>query len=425
MAEKNKVISETFGKYAQSSVGKNSKVDGPKNVTSDMWTPISGGRSDEEKAKAAEKPPQKKATPPAQKKTPQKKAPSGKNDKKPRQLISEGGKKETENKNSKTTQARKKKNSQKSRVPKGRPISELGEERVNKYKSAEKVRNQQKLSKAERDYDDGIKGGKSPGELSKERAGYKRKRRVRQNVIIITVFLVFALAFAGIYTYSKGAPVGVITVKGDSIYSSEEIVTAAGLETGVNMLSVKEAEVSARVCSALPYIHNVQVKRKLPDELILTVTPTRERYLFANEDECVAVDDYGKVLADGEGMKLTEGLYRVYGIEWDSCTAGASFVPAEKSAEKYELAVSIVSALKKDGVIAKATVNVSDTDDVRLYCVNGNSKIMIYLGSCSDPESRIALAGKVYGSDEVFGKTGYIDIRFSNAYFREGSIYLS
>lgn len=425
MADKNKGISETFGKYAGNKAGKGGRVDGPKNITSDMWTPISAGDSTDNKTKSAEKKPQKKTAPPPQKKgTQKKKASAEKTPPKQTELISEGRKKESDSKKGKASQS-KKKSTGKSRIPKGRPVSELGDDMISKQRSSEKVRRQQKLSKAERDYDDGIKGGKSPGELSKERAGNKRKRRVRQNIIIITLFLIFALAFAGVYTYSKGAPAGVIIVEGESIYSSEEIISAAGLEIGVNMLSVKESEVSAGVSSALPYIHSVQVKKKLPDKLILTVTPTEDKYIFANKKKTAVTDVHGKVLSGGDGKKLTDGLYRVYGVEWDSFTEGAPFVPTEKTAEKYNLAVSIVTALEKEGVIKKATVNVSDGRNVRVYCVDEDSEIMIYLGSCSDPESRIALASKVMSSPEVSGKTGYIDIRFSNAYFHEGTIQLS
>ena len=191
------------------------------------------------------------------------------------------------------------------------------------------------------------------------------------------------------------------------------------------MLSVKEAEVSAKVSSSLPYIYSVKVKKKLPDTLVLTVTSTEEKYLLSSKNGSVVLDAYGKALCDGEGKKLTDGLFRVYGISWDSFTEGTAFVPTEKTAEKYSLATEIIAAIEKEGVITKATVNVSDKNNIRVYCVDGESEIMIYLGSCKDTEKRIALAGKVMSSAEVAGKVGYIDIRFDNAYFREGSIHLS
>lgn len=425
MADKNKGISETFGKYTDSGKGRSGKLEGPKNITSDMWTPISAGQKEGNKAVKAEKTPQKKSAPSQKKNSSKKKATTEKAGSKQTDFISEGRKKEADGKKRGSSEDKKKKAAKKSRVPKGRPVSELGEDFISKQRSAEKVRNQQRLSKAERDYNDGIRGGKSPGELSKERAGNKRKKRRRQNIIIVTVLLVFVLAFAGVYTYSKGAPVGVITVNGESIYTSEDIIAAAELELGVNMLSVKEAEVSAKVSTALPYIHSVEVKRKLPDTLILTVAASQEKYLLSNKGDSVVLDAYGKVLRDGEGMKLSDGLFRVYGVSWDSCAEGTVLVPTEKTAGKYSLAVQIIAALEKEGVISKATVNVSDEDNVRVYCVDGESEIMIYLGSCKDTEKRIALAGKVMSSSEVSGKTGYIDIRFDNAYFREGSIHLS
>ena len=87
MADKNKGISETFGKYTDSGKGRSGKIDGPKNITSDMWTPISAGHKEEGKAVKTGKAPQKKAAP-------QKKTPSGKETQKQQDFISEGRKKE-------------------------------------------------------------------------------------------------------------------------------------------------------------------------------------------------------------------------------------------------------------------------------------------------------------------------------------------
>lgn len=408
MADKNKGVSKTFGKYAENSAD---RVVGPKNITSDMWTPISTGRSEDEAAAEVKKAPQKKAQPTPAKKEPQKKKlSSGKNAPKQTGLISEGRKSNTDNKKADKSAKNKKNPPKKSRVPKGRPVSELGEKSRNQ-KKAEQVRNQQKLSKVERYCEDESLRGRSKDELRKERADYKRKRRVRQNIIIVAVFLIFALAFAGIYTYSKGAPLGVITVEGDSVYTSEEIISAAGLEIGVNMLSLSEDDINSKVSSALPYIKSVQMKKKLPDKLILTVTSTEDKLILVNKSkDSVVVDSDGKILRDGKGVKLADGLFRVYGVEWEGLQTGTVLSPTADTEEKYDVAVKIVSAFEKEGVIIRGTVNVSDMSDIRVYYKYGDTETMIYLGSHHNVEERAAFASDVF-KVSAEGKKGYINAR--------------
>ncbi len=408
MPNKNKSnVSETFGKYSQSTFKSNGKkTPEPKNITSDMWTPISTG---ETAAKELEKKASAKKTT-AKPKTEAKEA----------SLISEG-RKPSQKKGKKEKNTSKKK--QKSRTPKGKPISEINAANADtraskKQKEADKRRHQQQLSKAERDYNERIKEGKSPSELSKERAALKRKKRIRRNVLTFALFLIFVLAFVGIYTYSKGAPAAVITVEGESVYTSEEIIAAAELEVGVNMFSLREKNINALVTKALPYIHSVEIDRKLPDKLVLNITPTAEKYLIVNSDKYICVDSFDKVISDKK-IKLDTGKFRVYGLENQSAEIGSAFVPSEENKGKYELVKSLVAAMENEGVITKAVISVTDRENVKVLY---DGKIMIYLGDCSDLEKRIALACKVIETPEVEGKTGYIDMRFGDAaYFREGS----
>lgn len=402
-------VSETFGKYTgASSKSKGKGTAEPKNITSDMWTPISGSYNEVATGKVQKKTPEKKT---AQTK-------SGKNTKaepKRDSFISEGRNPENKETKPKKKTASKKK---KSRIPKGKPISELTQEKMSKNND---VKKQQKLSKSERVYDERIKEGKSPGEISKERAEIKRKKRIKRNIITVALFITFVLAFVGIYTYAKGAPVAEITVEGECAYTSEEIIGAAEVEIGANMFALSEKNINELVSKKLPYVHSVEISRKLPDKLVLTVTPTRERLLFSCGDGYINVDSDGKVLSL-KNKKLEDGFYRVYGLKSQTAEVGTTFEPTAENLEKYNLAKELVSAMEGEGIILKGTVNLKNTKNVRVLY---DGRIMIYLGDCSDLSERISLAGKVLKSPQTEGKTGYIDLRFDKAaYFNEGSTSL-
>lgn len=403
-------VSETFGQYGgSSSKNKGRNTAGPKNITSDMWTPISESYGEASAAKAQKKAPEKSST----------KNTSGKASKqepKKEAFISEGRASEKkEAKPKKKTAAKKKK----SRIPKGKPISELTQEKLTKNND---VKKQQKLSKSERAYDERIKEGKSPGEISKERAEAKRKKRIKRNIITVTLFVTFVLAFVGIYTYAKGAPVAEITVEGESIYTSEEIIAAAEIEIGANMFALSEKNINGLVSGKLPYVHSVEISRKLPDKLLITVTPTTESLLLScGDDGYICVDSYDKVLSL-KNKKMQEGLYRIYGLKAQSAEVGTVFEPSEENLEKYNLAKELVLAMQKEGVILSGTINLKNSKNVRVLY---DGRIMLYLGDCSNLTERLSLASKVLISPQTEGKTGYIDLRFDKAaYFNEGSTSL-
>lgn len=63
-----------------------------------------------------------------------------------------------------------------------------------------------------------------------------------------------------------------IEVVGNSYYSPEEIVQAAGVAEGDNLLTVSRGRVAGNVMAQLPYVRSVRVTRKLPNALVLTLT---------------------------------------------------------------------------------------------------------------------------------------------------------
>ncbi len=412
---KNENASDTFGKYTGSgSSAGTKKADGPKNITADMWAPISAGKAPEKKEQTVKKAPSaaKAPTKKTQKKPQKKSPPAEQKTKKSAPPISEGrtGSFHTD----KPAPSKKKK---KSRVPKGRPVSELAASADERLSKAMELREQRERHKADRYYDDEIKGGKSPGEISKARAAKKRKKRIRRNIAITVLFIVFVFAFLGVYIFAKGTPIANVTVEGESIYTSKQIIEASGVEKGANMFAVSEEKVNNAVCAELPYIHSVNVRRKLPDSVIITVTPTTDRYLIVNGKEYICVDGYGTVVSH-EVKKLQDGFFRIKGFEKQDCPIGTVYEPSEANAARFELVKSIVTATDSHEIIKRGVINISDMRNVRLYC-NG---VMVYLGSCFDIERQIIDVANILNSQFADGETGYINAKTKVPAFQKGTL---
>lgn len=92
-----------------------------------------------------------------------------------------------------------------------------------------------------------------------------------------------------------------ITVTGDTIYASDEIINASEVNIGDNLIFVSKKKINDNVSETLPYVGSVKVKRHLPTGLELVVTKTDAIYAVAQNGYFTLLNENGKVLeADTE-----------------------------------------------------------------------------------------------------------------------------
>lgn len=406
MAEKNKgFTSDVFGKYTQTPKETQKKAADIEKLTPGNWSPISSGsgRVDSEIRKPAPK---------TNRTAPQRQPITDKN-----RPISEGRAPSSQPKGNKTAGKKVGSTGNATRSTVGKPIGTAAKRQA----VSKEYRKQGDINRVNARHDRHLSEGVAPGEVSGIRHEEKQKAIAKRYALLAGVFVVFVIILVLIYSFFNGALIEKINVEGESVYTSEEIIAATGIEPGVNMYSFSEKELNEILTKALPYIHSVELKRTLPDTITITVTATKEKYLIAGAEGYINVDTYGKVLSF-ENMKLEEGMYRIYGFEPEQAEAGTSYNPSDENTDRYNLVLSLVSAMEKEGVINGAVINVVNMDNVRVLY---NGKVMIYLGSCHDIDKQISLASNVIKSSVSDDQTGYIDMRFSNvAYFHEGDMKL-
>lgn len=413
---------------------KENGADEVKNVTSDMYEVISTGTP----INLTKSSPQKAPTNAPRKKAQTKKttAASNKNKSAMPERISEsakGNKAPQSKKQAPKQRAEKKKSAPKSRKPKGkdmrnvpekdRPISESAKalDQQKQRKTAEKkaVNNKKKLNKSEEKYRESLRQGKSHDEISKGRAKNKRKKRKLAALLTTLTVMLFVFGVAGWYAYNNGAILQTIKLEGETVYSKKQITETANIYKGLNMLSIRESKVNEVLTQTYPYIHSAEIKRTLPDTLTITVTPTKETLLIKNGSDFFCVDDYDKILLLKK-KKLSEGMYRIDGLEKQEIELCATFVPSEENAERYETAKRIISALKENGSFKKGILNVKDLTDITFTY---DSRVRLYLGDGGEIESQLSLGAETMLKGVAEGQKAYIDLRYSNkAYLYVGSM---
>lgn len=413
MSEKNRNISDTFGKY-------NNAGSEVKNVSSSMWEPISTGKSTSSSSAPKKKDTAAKAGTAEKRKMPQKKSSAAgkksagsKRDKTAGTLISEGKPPVKGRTAEKKTSSQKRKPAKKktppSRTPKGRDL---------RKDAREQQKHRDELFKFRETYQQELKNQRNHDEISQQHNRKKRKKLKIKNAVTIGAVLVFALIFIVLYSYSRGALIENIIIDGASIYSAEEIEQAAGISRGKNMLSLREKKVRRDITKKLPYIKDVTMEYDLPDTLLLTVKETADKYVISTDSGWLTLDRDGKVVSDTKS-KITSGLFCAEGFDYQSFDTGDSYEPQGVNAERFKLLCELVTHFEASKIVDTAVIRLGNTEDVVAVV---DEKIAVYFGDCKNLEEKVPYASKIIEQVRALGKKGYIDMRYEDGYFKPGSM---
>jgi cell division septal protein FtsQ len=156
-------------------------------------------------------------------------------------------------------------------------------------------------------------------------------------VAALAVFLCGELAFH--LWLSPRLRVRNISIQSDLSLSQEEILAAAGLGGAPSYFSVREQELAQRL-SALPAVRGVEVHKRFPDTLQLTLTARRAVALLLHDAEGASMP----LAVDEEGVVFQMGLSVA---DWDlPVISGVKFASAQVGMRLPENLLSLLEDLQ-------------------------------------------------------------------------------
>lgn len=180
---------------------------------------------------------------------------------------------------------------------------------------------------------------------------YNRKRRRGSFSLLykLLTFLVICAAIAVALTlFFK---IEHIDVVGAERYSQQKIIDVSGIEMEDNMFFMNKYQVSDKITSALPYIETVQIRRALPDGLVIAVTecsaPAAVRYggkTWLLSAQCKVVDS--------KALSAAEEYAEVMGLTLTEAQVGLPIAVSEESEESLTLLRELLPLLAEKKMLA-------------------------------------------------------------------------
>ena len=130
----------------------------------------------------------------------------------------------------------------------------------------------------------------------------KKKKKRRKKHYFLRLLLIIAFIVGVIVTLRSSLfNVRYFVVEGNNYYTAAQVQDLAGLSTGINIFKQKLAPAKSALIKD-PYIKNVEMKRKLPNTVVITI---EERAEYA----CVPLDaQYALIDSEGTVLRIASDL---------------------------------------------------------------------------------------------------------------------
>lgn len=237
----------------------------------------------------------------------------------------------------------------------------------------------------------------------KKTVHHKKRRRRRYKasgrfyVILVLLFVIVAgiiLSRTVFFNISK------FTLAGDSPYSLEEMLSAAGIKEGDNLFSMNFEYPEQKLLDTFPYIESVKMERNLPYTLKITVKKSEACMNITAEDGSFYVVSKSNRILEKGLTEAKEGIVTILGYEPKDIPVCKTL--SSDDASKDKLVKEIIKSLDESELTATAI----DITDKNIIYVNHTNNLRIKIGEPTDIEYKLELAKAIIsqrGNPNEFG----------------------
>ncbi len=240
------------------------------------------------------------------------------------------------------------------------------------------------------------------GKLSKTAA---RRRRARQKAIMTVVVAILIIA-GMIASFVLIFRLSAFEVEGESIYSDQELIATVPILLEENIFSFSIEDAQRAILEKFIYIENVEVRRKLPSTILISVEPAVERYMIEVEQQRYVLSETLKVLRVAQDGEMFAGIV---GLEPQTPVVGENISSTDEN--RQHMLELLIQELKEVKILEQITeINVTDTLNLEVVY---DGRIDIFFGSDLSMEYKMQMVAKVLNENIQSNESGSIDASVS------------
>lgn len=235
--------------------------------------------------------------------------------------------------------------------------------------------------------------------------GQARRRRIRRAITagVLAAVLLTAGVLISAAVLFKIKTVSVESTGEALMYENNQIMAVFGHPAGENLFGFSVRETQQNMEQALPYLEQVHIKRRLPDEIVISASPAVESYAVESESGGWAVlSASGKVLRTAE--EPPEGVVRIDGAQATAPAPGQAVHFTEEDKLEAMQLIFATAAKQELGPIGQI-----DLTNMMEISVLYQDRIRIILGTVNDMEYKIEWAWKLLTPEQTENSLGTED----------------
>ncbi len=235
----------------------------------------------------------------------------------------------------------------------------------------------------------------------------KDKRRLRQWMLAMAIVFVL-LSTCVVLSLTVFFKIEVLEVEGTTRYDHEAIIAQAMIGPGDNLLLSQTGPGESNIPEKFPYIEEVSISKHLPNRIVIAVQEAEPVSVLESSRKYVVLSAKGKVLEINDRMKYDVPL--VMGARLGEIEEGKEVSYSDENLKAH--LDKLITELSEQGLKDVTTVDLSNTQKIRLVRKNGYTIIM---GSFEDISYKIHTAAGIMEEQPLkAGQTAVLDVSLSS-----------
>lgn len=235
-----------------------------------------------------------------------------------------------------------------------------------------------------------------------------RERSPRSRGFLAKLLTLVAIVAAAVFGATVFFQVNTFEIHGVENYSEDAVIIASGIELGQSILLVDKSKVASRINTRLPYVQSVQIERRLPGTVVITVTEGKAAASVRSEyDEYWLIDDKGKLMEQVNEDRAAS-VTQISGVSALLPVAGDQIRLSQEDQQRLDVALELLQQLERYDLAGRiVSIDVTQLYNIVMYYTD---QFEIQLGSTEELDYKIKYLA--YALESLDGKSGLIDLTF-------------